>query len=260
MAGGRSDRLRGCVEDVPRPRPAARRPRPRLARLRAGLVHRADRPVGLRQVHAAAARPRPRGRRRRQVLIGGEPPDAVRRRGEIGVAFQDAALLPWRSVERQHRAAARRARRPARELAGAHPGPDRASSASAGFEDALPGELSGGMRQRVAIARSLVTDPDILLLDEPFGALDLILRRQMNVELQRIWIERRPTTLLVTHGVDEAVFLADRVVVLAAGPGRIARHRRHSLRPPARRRRSSATPAFHALDRRGRARCSGASG
>ena len=142
-------------------------------------------------------------------------------RGEIGIAFQDAALLPWRTVDGEHRPAARRARAGDQSEARRRiPGPDRAGR-PAGFEHALPGELSGGMRQRVAIARSLVTAPDVLLMDEPFGALDLILRRQMNVELQRIWMERRATTILVTHGIDEAVFLADRVVVMAGRPGRI---------------------------------------
>jgi NitT/TauT family transport system ATP-binding protein len=180
------------------------------------------------------------------VEIGGEAPRNATSAGVTGVAFQDAALLPWRSVEANLALpldvlGLERARYAGKiasliELVGL-----------AGFEKALPGELSGGMRQRVAIARALVTDPSVLFLDEPFGALDQILRRQMNIELQRIWTETKATALLVTHGIDEAVFLADKVVVMQSRPGRIARVIDVPFERP-RRTDLFSDPRFHALN------------
>jgi NitT/TauT family transport system ATP-binding protein len=177
------------------------------------------------------------------VLVCGHSPGSARSQGLLGVAFQEPALLPWRST-RQNIALPF-------EVLGRPVDKARVDDLIAlvgldGFENERPAHLSGGMRQRVAIARALATRPEVLLLDEPFGALDLILRRSMNLELQRIWMRDRPTTVFVTHGIDEAVFLADRVLVMQRGPGRIIQ----SIDIPFARPRAESlftASAFHAL-------------
>jgi NitT/TauT family transport system ATP-binding protein len=141
-------------------------------------------------------------------------------RREIGFVFQKANLMPWRTVRENitlplelQQVPQDQARRRAQELI------DLVGLDA--FADTLPRDLSGGMEQRVAIARALVQDPRILLLDEPFGALDALTRERMGTELLRIWQARRKTVLMVTHAIPEAVFLADRVLVLSPRPGRV---------------------------------------
>ena len=141
---------------------------------------------------------------------------------DVGFVFQQPVLLPWRSVLDNVLFSV--------EMLGLDPRQYRKQAGDlleltglGGFETKYPRELSGGMQQRVAICRALLPDPSLLLMDEPFGALDAMTREEMSLELLRIWDERRKTILFVTHSIPEAILLADRVVVMTPRPGRIAR-------------------------------------
>src|SRR3954465_2532901 len=141
---------------------------------------------------------------------------------EVGVVFQQATLLPWLTVWQNVTVPLR---------VGGHRLDDREAAVRdllriaglVGFENKYPYELSGGMQQRVAIVRALTRDPKLLLMDEPFGALAALTREKMNAGLRRIWLASRKTVVLITHSIDEAVFLGDRVIVMSARPGRIIR-------------------------------------
>lgn len=153
-----------------------------------------------------------------EVLLDGTPITGPRP-VDIGMVFQEANLLPWRNLAKNIEFPFEIKKKPV----------DRARIAAlvaevglAGFENSMPRELSGGMQQRASIVRALAQDPAVLLMDEPFGALDAFTRDEMNLLLQRLWTETKKTVVFVTHNIAEAIFLADRVIVLTPRPGRLA--------------------------------------
>ena len=155
-----------------------------------------------------------------RVVLDGQPIRGTRR--DVGVVFQSSILLPWRTILENVMLPAEVLGIPAKQAR------ERAMQLLhmvrlEGFEHKLPRQLSGGMQQRASIARALLHDPKILLMDEPFGALDALTRERMNLELQRIWMESGKTVVLITHSIPEAVFLGDRVFVMSPRPGTLER-------------------------------------
>jgi NitT/TauT family transport system ATP-binding protein len=152
------------------------------------------------------------------IALRGQPIEGPQ--SDIGVVFQEATLLPWLTVLRNVLVPADVARMPRKQMEGRALGLLDLVGLK-GFHNKYPGELSGGMQQRVAICRALLRDPHILLMDEPFGALDALTRDFMSLELQRIWQAQGNTVLFITHSIPEAVLLSDRVIVMSPRPGRI---------------------------------------
>jgi NitT/TauT family transport system ATP-binding protein len=156
------------------------------------------------------------------VTVGGGPPEAALKRQAFGFIFQSSVLLPWRTARQNVEIALELARRDMRA------GERRAIALDllgkvglSGFTECRPHELSGGMQQRVSIARALSTSPSILLMDEPFGALDEIARELMQNELLRLWEVLKSTIVFITHSLSEAILLSDRVVIMSSRPGRV---------------------------------------
>jgi len=153
------------------------------------------------------------------ISVGGRVVE--RPQTEVGIVFQDSIMLDWRNVlgNVMLQIEIRRMDRAMYEPVAMHL---LRATGLTGFERKKPYELSGGMRQRVSICRALVHDPPLLLMDEPFGALDALTREQISMDIQKVWMEKRKTALHITHSIPEAVLLADRVVVMSPRPGRIA--------------------------------------
>jgi NitT/TauT family transport system ATP-binding protein len=168
-----------------------------------------------------------------RISIAGHPPARAREAHELGIVFQQPVLLPWRTIRANCRLLP--------EVVGL-PGVETEARIDdlldlvglREFADRYPSQLSGGMRQRAAIARALCLDPLLLLMDEPFAALDEFTRHQMNIELLDVWSRRQKTIVFVTHNIAEAVFLSDRVVAMGPRPGRIIEDLRISLPRPRR--------------------------
>lgn len=152
------------------------------------------------------------------ISVNGQPPKTAQ--GSIGVMLQTPALMPWKTVRSNILLPALLQGAPVEQFESRVDELLEMVGLSA-FASAYPGTLSGGMRQRAALARALLFDPDILMLDEPFGALDHITREQLNAELARLCARSNKTTLLVTHDINEAIYLSDRIAVMSSRPGRV---------------------------------------